>query len=119
MELPLREIKMKEEKKGYPKEKFHRGYSLSPHTGLVYCVESHHPYINLTWKCNIEKNKKVQTWNELPPPPTDEKIDGFEVFGAARHAAQKLLALPRAKFGDPYVNETMGPYNHTKYEQLP
>ncbi len=119
MGLPLREIRMKKQRKEYSERKFRRAYRLSSHTGLVYCVETYHPYINLTWRCNVEKNKKVQTWNELPPPPTDEKIDGFEVIGAPKYIAQKLLGLPRARFGDPYVNEDMGPYNHTKYEKFP
>ncbi len=94
-------------------------YRLSPNTGLMYCTETYGPYVNLTWKCNVEENEDVQSWGELPPPPMDENVVGFKVIGAPKHIGQRLLALPRAEFEDPYMNETMGPYNHTKYEQVP
>ncbi len=118
--LPLSEL-YPEEEEAYNKnreEYFKKmsDYKLSPSTGLVYCVETYGSYVNLTWKCHYEKNEDERSWSELPPPPTDQNVEEFAVFSAPRNVGQKLLALPRGKFDDPFVNEDIGPYNHTKYD---
>ncbi len=113
MGLPLTRIEEDED----AEDKF-SPYRLSPNTGYVYCIENYGPYVNLMWKCELEKNRDEGAWieGELPPPPSDEIIEGFELLRTPRNVRQKLLSLPRAKFEDRFADKDEGPYFHTIYK---
>ena len=117
--LPLTRVMEDEEAENRVEQEFREKFSpyrLSPNTGFVYCIENYGPYVNQMWKCDFEKNGDEEAWIELPPPPSDEVIEGFELLRTPRNVRKTLLSLPRAKFEDGFADKDEGPYFHTIFK---